>query len=289
MKNLFIWIFFLGLSISAATLLTGPIGGMTLDNTGSPYIVTADLVVDKGKVLTLKPGCIFLFKQYTGLSIDGSLIAEGTKDNPIIFTSINDGKYNDSTTTPPQPFDWNGVIVSRNAESVKMSNFLLTYSVFGLKCQTENITVTGGVFNSNGQFNMTINDQIQKVVESFPYNYTGKVEKRTKNKTGWKKPVAIVCGLSGIAALGLSGYFLSQKIHYASEYNSATAQPEQDGFVEKQKSALTNSIIFAAAGCVLVPVGIVLYISDSNDQKQRKLSFQPIIGNKTGIIASLSF
>jgi hypothetical protein len=98
-----------------------------------------------------------------------------------------------------------------------------------------------------------------------------------------------MCCVSGIAGLGLSGYFLSRKFQYASEYSRAATQLAQDDFVEKQKSALTNSIIFGAAGCVLVPVGIILYISDSNEHKQRELSFRPIIGNKSGVMASLSF
>jgi hypothetical protein len=56
--------------------------------------------------------CAFLFKPFTGMIVDGSLKAEGTLQNPVVFTTVNDGKYNPNSRQLPNPFDWNGIQVS---------------------------------------------------------------------------------------------------------------------------------------------------------------------------------
>ena len=71
------------------------IGGMiTEDLTLYPdvhYIVTKPLAVPEGVTLTLKPGTVLKFKDYTGISTaNGShFIAQGTPDSMIVFTSAD--------------------------------------------------------------------------------------------------------------------------------------------------------------------------------------------------------
>ncbi|MBI9089152.1 MAG: right-handed parallel beta-helix repeat-containing protein [Desulfobacterium sp.] len=98
---------------SAETLVTGNIPENTIWTvSGSPYVVTGDVTVYHpvaGGVsiatLTIEPGVTVRFRPNTRLAVGhynnfGALVARGTPEAPIIFTS-------DATT--PQPGDWKGL------------------------------------------------------------------------------------------------------------------------------------------------------------------------------------
>jgi hypothetical protein len=89
---------------AAATNVSGPI---TSDTTwtiaGSPYIVTGNVLVGNGVALTIEPGVTVKFDSDKSLQIDGTLIAIGTSDNRITFTS------NEPT---PAPGDWGYILFS---------------------------------------------------------------------------------------------------------------------------------------------------------------------------------
>ncbi len=90
-----------------ATLLSRPFGEMT----NAPYIfenytVNADL--------TINPGVRCKFLDNTGMTINRSLKAIGTTENPIVFTSIRDDFYGgdtnaDNTATAATGQHWNGI------------------------------------------------------------------------------------------------------------------------------------------------------------------------------------
>ena len=77
----------LAVSVFAATHLSDDIGGKTFDVSGSPYIIDKDVVIPQNAQVTVKPGCVFLFKSFTGMNIYGNFIVEGTTENPIVFTA----------------------------------------------------------------------------------------------------------------------------------------------------------------------------------------------------------
>lgn len=64
---------------------------------GSPYIVIGNILVTSGYTLTIEPGVIIKFNIDKALQIDGELIAIGTPENRITFTS---------NQTNPLPGDW---------------------------------------------------------------------------------------------------------------------------------------------------------------------------------------
>ncbi|MFH1288064.1 MAG: PKD domain-containing protein [bacterium] len=53
----------------------------------SPYIVTGSVVVSESVILTIQPGVVVKFDPGTSLRIDGRLVARGTTDSTITFTS----------------------------------------------------------------------------------------------------------------------------------------------------------------------------------------------------------
>ncbi len=59
---------------------------------GSPYILFNTVWVRGPATLTIEPGVIVKFAgNYSGINVfDGNIVAEGTAENPIYFTSIND-------------------------------------------------------------------------------------------------------------------------------------------------------------------------------------------------------
>jgi hypothetical protein len=170
-KNLFLIILCFSVINSYATILSGQVGGMELDSTGNPFIIKESIIVAENKTLKIKPGCVFLFLPFTNLEVNGNIEVLGEHKNPVIFTSKNDRNYTDTYDTIAQPFDWNGIIISNKAKLVNLENFILSYSVFGIKSFRDTISIINGVFLQNGQFNVTINGKIQTVKENIPFTY----------------------------------------------------------------------------------------------------------------------
>ena len=88
----------LGLAASAAFLAasqgvaqTSAGGGLYANTTWSrvqsPIVVTREVILFPGYTLTIEPGVQVLFEENTGLTIRGSLIAEGTASDSIEFTA----------------------------------------------------------------------------------------------------------------------------------------------------------------------------------------------------------
>ena len=94
---------------------TYSIGGF--DVSGIPnaaYIVDHDTPVPVGADLTILPGTVFKFRDYYGkLSVSGGLLAGGTKNNKIIFTSLYDNSASGNTNfnggADPTGYKWNGI------------------------------------------------------------------------------------------------------------------------------------------------------------------------------------
>ncbi len=95
----------------------------------------AQLNIGAGKTLIIKPGTIV--KLTTGSYLypnnSGSLIANGTKDSLIIFTSIKDDSYggdsnNDGTSTGPNPGDWNDINFYNNGSNSSLKNAIVKFA-----------------------------------------------------------------------------------------------------------------------------------------------------------------
>ncbi|MFA5359716.1 MAG: alpha/beta hydrolase [Patescibacteria group bacterium] len=126
---IFIWacFFVLGLNAQAADITANT----TWSKEQSPIIISENIWLKAGVVLTIEPGVIIKFEQNIYLIISGVLNAQGNKENPIVFTSIKDDVYGgdtngDSTATSPQSGDWAYLSINSGGE-VNLNYVLVQY------------------------------------------------------------------------------------------------------------------------------------------------------------------
>jgi len=65
-----------------------PIAAPTLWTADQIYRVTGDLLINAGATLTIQPGAVVRFAPGASLTVHGTLIADGTPDQPILFAAI---------------------------------------------------------------------------------------------------------------------------------------------------------------------------------------------------------
>jgi hypothetical protein len=156
-------------SSAAFEAISGPLPKM-LKAKDKPYLVISDIEVPLNRTVTIEPGVVILFKNFTGLHVQGKLLAEGTKGKPIIFTSEFDKTYNPSSTLLPNPYDWNGIYIHDDAFGTIMANSTVAYTVYGIISDTKFIRLDDITFLYNGKTNLKIEDR-EHTVGLKPYNY----------------------------------------------------------------------------------------------------------------------
>jgi hypothetical protein len=143
----------------------------TISAEKGPYLVTSDIYVPAGKTVVLEPGTVFLFKNFTGLQVQGTLIVKGTAEKPVVFTSENDKRFNTESNLIPNPYDWNGIFIHNDAIGTDLQHVEVAYSVYGINSLTKFFRVLNGIFRENGRANLTIEGQAQ-TVSAEPYSYS---------------------------------------------------------------------------------------------------------------------
>ncbi len=170
----FLFLFGAPLSINATKppfdTLSGPLP-KTIAAQGRPYLIVSDIEVPFGKKVTIEPGVVFMFQNFTGFHVEGQLIAEGTKSRPIVFTSEFDGIYNPDTTLIANPFDWNGIYIHKDAFGSQIKFAKIMYSVYGIKSDTRLIRIDPCIFGNNGKGHLAIADSTHTILENKPYTY----------------------------------------------------------------------------------------------------------------------
>ena len=89
-------------------------GSITENETWSEntYLITGTIFVRDDVTLTLEPGAILKFRQYTGLKVYGTLQANGSEGQKIIFTSCRDYEFGEAIpadTCDTPVMIWNGI------------------------------------------------------------------------------------------------------------------------------------------------------------------------------------
>ena len=116
---------------TAPLVLSGTISSNTRWRGWKLYHVTGNLTIASGVTLTIEPGAVVKFDAGRSLTVAGgaTLDAQGTRAQPIVFTSIKDDEHGGDTNgdgdkTQPQPGDW--ARINANG-TVKMDHCRLYY------------------------------------------------------------------------------------------------------------------------------------------------------------------
>ena len=104
-----------------------------------PYIIGASdgyawyMNVNQGCTLIINPGTVVKFANAeSSLNIKGTLIANGTSSNKIVFTSIKDDNHggdtnNDNDNTSPSAGNWMGISFSETSINSVINNTIIRY------------------------------------------------------------------------------------------------------------------------------------------------------------------
>jgi hypothetical protein len=131
---------------------------------GSRYVYIIPATLKKlyiSNTLTIQPGTIIKSQAETTIHVreEGSIIAQGTSDERIVFTAYKDDDYcgdtnNDGATSAPNMGDWNGIIISGSQGSIFDYCHFLYSGVSGqnsaLKLMDSQATISNCVFAHNG-------------------------------------------------------------------------------------------------------------------------------------------
>jgi len=127
-------------------------GTWTSDN--SPYIVMRKTNVPDGETLTIEPGVVVKFNTTKAMGIMGSVVANGTKENPILFTA-----YDESVP-------WGGIgIYDNDISNVPIS---LTHCIFEYAYAYNPDNLEG--YNCGGAIRVDGYEQIEISHCTFRYN-----------------------------------------------------------------------------------------------------------------------
>ncbi|MBI4744359.1 MAG: hypothetical protein HY776_06030 [Actinobacteria bacterium] len=202
-----------------------PVGGTISTNTtwikdASPYILEGSVIINQGTTLTVEPGTIVKIDR-ARIDVNGTLTANGTSSDKIVFTSIWDDSYggdtnNDGNTSVPNWGYWGYI---RLSTSSKLNHTIIkygggTYDVIGTLQHYSN----GALYINGGSPEITnslISDNINygiKIGDSATPVISGNTITKTKPDPTW--------WLNGIGSAVYVTESPSPTINYNNIYNN---------------------------------------------------------------------
>lgn len=145
------------LSSNNLVLVSGNVSGSWTQ--GNTYRVTGNIIVPAGQTLTIEEGIEIKFDGYYSFTVNGTLLANGTSDKYIKFTSNN---------TSPSNKDWNQIVVNGIS---KMDYCIIEYGKaknddnIGLLNVTGNLALTNSIVRNSEQSAISIRNAGNVVVE----------------------------------------------------------------------------------------------------------------------------
>ena len=135
-------------------------GTLTLTKTNSPYYYVQDNVtIASNGVLTVEPGVIIYFAPGKGINVQGKLLLQGTKEEPITLTSYYPSdkwgaiSFNNSVGTS----ELNYVNISNSTSGIDTINFFAAVSAYYSTVQLTNVNFEEVKFPISSQWsNMVI-------------------------------------------------------------------------------------------------------------------------------------
>lgn len=269
MQRLLFLFFLFSVTIYAHDTLSGDIGGIKFEPSEGPYIVKSDITVPEGKETIIHAGCVFLFRPFTGIIVNGNLSVLGTPESSVVFTSVSDENYSKETKDTAKPFDWNGIYIAPHAGNVHFSDFNLLYSVFGIKAQKEDIVLKNAQFKANGQFHLTIKDKILAVTDGVPFNYekppVKEITAQTKpvGKNAFSKDLPLILGATGLVTGTASVVSFLIMADANNDYKNTLDPIRQKELKKKYTTTRTVGIVCTGLSAICLPLSAFLFINNS--------------------------
>jgi len=111
--------------------INGEIIGSETWTNDKPYLVFNSMMVDTNEVLTIDEGVIVHFHRNSSLYVAGSLIVNGTKDNPVIFQGDRlEQLYKDI------PGQWNGFWILPGSHDNMINYAVMKNGIIGIEADT---------------------------------------------------------------------------------------------------------------------------------------------------------
>jgi hypothetical protein len=98
---------------------------------GKPYLVYDSMIIDSGHVLTIDPGVRIHFYSGAGIYVAGSIKAEGTYENPIVFEGART-----ETIYRNIPGQWSGIRLMPGSKGNRLINTRIRNAVTGILADT---------------------------------------------------------------------------------------------------------------------------------------------------------
>lgn len=168
----------------------------------SPYFVpkNSSLGVGKGVALTIEPGVVIKFAEGASMLTAGTIIANGTEEDPIVFTSFRDVDYegdlknvfvcedekSNTDINCAKPGDWQGLIFNPDS-TFKGSNIIVRY---------------GGMPQGNRRAMVDLDNSIVEIEDSV-FENSGTDGFSVKNSSGFIKRNIFSGNISSKSSLGL--------------------------------------------------------------------------------------
>ncbi len=225
-----------------------------------PYLVIGDIEVPMNKTVTVDPGAVFLFKNFTGIRVLGKLIAVGTKEHPIVFTSENDRSVNAASALYPNPYDWNGVYIHSDGQGTYLAFCIVSYSVYGIRSDTKFIRLDPVKLRYNGKSNLVIEGKDYQTADR-PFSYVLSTKDATvdgipakllrdpltmkRNILRFSSYTVALGGIAGAIHCGVS-YLQKQK-----DLRGNTLSPAQtDELRDKRDGYFASTVVWSVTGAM---------------------------------------
>ncbi|OGP87946.1 MAG: hypothetical protein A2156_01575 [Deltaproteobacteria bacterium RBG_16_48_10] len=276
---------------TALTYVTGEINqDITWTVANGPYVVIGQATVVFGRTLTISPGVV-VKSDGPGLRVNGTLIADGTPAQPIVFTSLYDDSFGGDTNgdggaTTPARGDWYNLWFSSTSTGNVLDYVMIRYGggsgSHSLIVDTSSLALSNSTVEESGNDGINAADASPTITGNTIRSNNGHgIWVSSSNATITNNTVS-GCGLDGIwagdsSAATITGNTISMNSSYAIYLQASALNSDISGnilfgnlmdaiAVTGEISAVTtwgslNAPYVVAAGEVIVSSGVTVTIS----------------------------
>lgn len=117
------------------------IGRDTLLKAGRPVVIYDSLSVKEGVTLSMAPGVRLFFHDGANLCVHGRVVAEGTKENPVVFRGDRTDRMFDYLPYDNTPSRWGGIRLFEESSDNRFVYADIHSASYGIKCDSASTEV----------------------------------------------------------------------------------------------------------------------------------------------------